>query len=306
MQYSFVKFLACISFDQFADDNPGMRMDEDVELITEWPVKDSFQENDDSDELSVPTMEKLQQPLPQRRATASSTLFALRTGKRQHEEFASCNAFTGGDCVSHKRENDPVQCSSTVQQCEREKPHSDSGSGCGEYFTEVAVKAPRLSYSDINYIAATSHKAKEHLRNSHILCGSASECGTTDCTHFSSVAKANLYDSSVENVSAKPSKTEHCSWRESSAEVIGHQDSSINELVSTDSLGSAELLAQPRVARWWRRHGQRLVGFEQRGKTLDLPRSSNPNTLLFHVARSVTSIRNFLHFINKFMYDVYS
>ncbi|KAK7507871.1 hypothetical protein BaRGS_00000836 [Batillaria attramentaria] len=44
-----------------------------------------------------------------------------------------------------------------------------------------------------------------------------------------------------------------------------------------------ELLAQARLARWWRREGQRAVRLELKDKVL--PVSANPNTLLFHVAR---------------------
>ena len=51
------------------------------------------------------------------------------------------------------------------------------------------------------------------------------------------------------------------------------------------SSGPAEPLAQSRLARWWRRKGQQLVGFEGKRGGVGLPQTTNPNTLLFHVAR---------------------
>lgn len=47
--------------------------------------------------------------------------------------------------------------------------------------------------------------------------------------------------------------------------------------------GQKEMLAQARLARWWRRNCQQLASFKSSAG--GLPNTSNPNTLLFHVAR---------------------
>ena len=271
------------------------RMHEGVELISEWPVKDSSHENDDSTGLSSPTLERLQQLLPQRRRRrrANPPPSIGGPGKRQHQESAPWSVAVGKDCSIHKREIDHKQCaSSSLPQCsERGEPRPDSASDHGGCLSEVVVKAPRFTCSDMDRMTAVSHKVKEHPRDSQALCGSSPDCGTADCTYFNKEAEAGISSTSVQNVSAEQCncKTKSRGLRESSTEAVGHQ-ASIDKCLSADNSRSAELLAQPRVARWWRHHGRRLVGFEQRGKTLDLPQSSNPNTLLFHVARSVTSV----------------
>jgi hypothetical protein len=48
-----------------------------------------------------------------------------------------------------------------------------------------------------------------------------------------------------------------------------------------------ELMAQTRLARWWRRHGQHLLSLHRHSNADVLPSTTNPNTLLFHVARFV-------------------
>ena len=268
------------------------RMNEGVELISEWPVKDSSCENDDSTGLGSPTLERLQQLLPQRRIRRSNpSSFIGGPGKRQHQESASWSVAAGKDCSIHKREIDHEQCASPfLLQCsERGEPRLDSASDHSGCLSEVVVKAPRFTCSDMDHMTAVSHKVKEHPRDSQALCGSSSDCGTAGCTYFNNEAEAGISNTSVQNVSAEQCKTNSHGSRKSSTEAVGHQ-ASTDKCLSADNSRSAELLAQPRVARWWRRHGRHLVGFEQRGKTLDLPQSSNPNTLLFHVARSVVLV----------------
>ena len=57
-------------FYQFADNNPARRMEDSVEMITEWPIK----KNDDSKELNVSTSVSTSgkhQWSPQRTTTAT-------------------------------------------------------------------------------------------------------------------------------------------------------------------------------------------------------------------------------------------
>ena len=261
-------------------------MDDSAELITEWPVTDFCHQDADNRELNISTSRKDQQWSPQRTETVNPPSSALRSGKRQYQELPAWNVptskdGTGKDSIYHKKENDQAQCSlPTVPQREREKPHADSGSGRAKYVSEIPVKAPRTVCSKAGCRIAVAHKTKELAGNSQIVCGR-----TADCAHLNTVAELDI---SEKRILTEPSKAEDCS-RNESAEVAGYRGSTSRSL-SGDNFRSAEVLAQSRMARWWRRQGQCLVGYEQRGNALGLPSSNNPNTLLFRIARSVTSV----------------
>lgn len=241
--------------------NKKIAMDEGIEMISEWPVKDASHHVEFNSENPDPVRaETAQQQLSHRSAVSDKHISA--PGK------------------SSKR-----NCQYTLTADSSTTSESDHGTP----FSSMPSKVPRLSHSNSS-TSSFSHLFMDdcNLKNSEVPSDALSR--TAD------PADGSIKVSDV--ASERQRHSDHVGGK--NVEEISGCGEKDNRSSEACSFQTSELLVMPRIGRWWRRQGHRLVEKEK-----CIPQTSNPNTLLFHVARYVCNILHCVCFCLPVYLQVY-
>ncbi|KAL8576600.1 hypothetical protein ACOMHN_025075 [Nucella lapillus] len=222
----------------------------EIELITEWPVISSHIEEDS--DLSTASTSENGHPGQHKPQTGQHFHWShLRLGKRHYSDLLSSKHLS-----DHSHETDPVGSP-------LETEGHDGKSWKGD-FPRNTLKHPRMSAS----LECAEKSALTEGNRTEL--GDLEYSGGMNCIDSNSLVVNERFHPAQNNVDR--------SVRASRACVRDIPDQ------KTEASAHRELLAQPRIARWWRRHGRQLSSTRGQEK-ITLPMTTNPNTLLFHVAR---------------------
>ncbi|XP_076454119.1 uncharacterized protein LOC143289129 [Babylonia areolata] len=198
------------------------------------------------------------------------------TSSSDKDDSHTQTSLTSGGCHSVCLKPKTDQRSS-LAQLRLGKRHHHSDHRCRGVSTEVSLETQREKLVRPSNEDQFSIETFKFPRKS--------DSGSTDCADKPVLGKSralvlkdaeNFDESGEESISAVNSYSfpqQNCA------------ENSDSQLKREYSSAERELLAQPRIARWWRRQGRRLTSSQSQEKAVTLPTTTNPNTLLFHVAR---------------------